>query len=283
MCRKLRSASASVREAPCDEQCLEGRMLGEERRSGFRADTARARDLVRGIASQSDEVRHLRGLHAVSLPYLRGPDPGELAHPLHGLEDRHVVRRKLERVAVGGGDERRATGSALGGDGRGEEVVGFEARRLRACDSRGAQQAGCEIELLEKLRVELAPRLVAGEHLVAVRRHGEGVPADEDRSRALRLPEPKHHRGEAGEQVARAAVRASDRSWQRMERAVGEGVAVDHEQRSPRRAVSLAPRRHGADPTAASSSAAIDSRSRSVAVCAASATSSAARSSVATA
>ena len=42
------------------------------------------------------------GLDPVALAHLRRADPGELADPLHRLQDRHAVADELEGVAVGG-------------------------------------------------------------------------------------------------------------------------------------------------------------------------------------
>ena len=117
-------------------------MLLEQRCRGLRPDAARARDLVGRVAAEGDEVRHLLGLDVVALAHLGGPDPRELAHPAHGLQDRDVVGDELERVAVGGRHERGAAGGSLRGDGGGEEVVGLEAGALAAGDPCRLEQAG---------------------------------------------------------------------------------------------------------------------------------------------
>ena len=64
-----------------------------------------------------------------------------------------------------------------------------------------------------------------------VRGDEQRVPADEHCPRLLRLPEPEEHRDEARQQVAGASVRPTNRAWQRVEGAVRERVAVDHEER----------------------------------------------------
>ena len=53
----------------------------------FGPTPGRAGDPVGRVAAQRDEVRHLLGLDAVALAHLGGPDPRELAHALHRLED----------------------------------------------------------------------------------------------------------------------------------------------------------------------------------------------------
>ena len=59
----------------------------------------------------------------------------------------------------------------------------------------------------------------------------ERVPADEDRSRPLVLPEAQQHVREADEGVARTAVRSSHRLRERVVGAVREGVTVHDEER----------------------------------------------------
>ena len=85
-------------------------------RRRLRADATRARKLVRRVAAQRDEVGHLRRLDAVALAHLRRPDPRELADAARRLQDRRVLARELERVPVGGGDERRAAALLLARD-----------------------------------------------------------------------------------------------------------------------------------------------------------------------
>ena len=57
----------------------------------FSPIATRAGDLVRGIATERDEVRHLGRIDAVALPHLGRADPGELAHAANRLENRHVA------------------------------------------------------------------------------------------------------------------------------------------------------------------------------------------------
>ena len=242
-------------EATGLEQRVERPVLREQGRGGLGADAACARDLVRGVAAERDEVRDLLRLDAVPLADLGRPDPRDLAHAAHRLQDRHVVGDQLERVAVRRRDERRPAPRSLGGHGGAEEVVRLEARRLAAHDPARLEQPRRKVELLEELGVELAAGLVAGQQLVPVGRDEQRVPADDDGTRPLRLPEPEEHRREAGQQVPGPAVRAADRARQCVEGAVGERVAVDDEQR----------RAHGDSPPAAASSEVIASRSRSVA------------------
>ena len=155
----------------------------------------------------------------------------QLADAADRLQDRDVGSRELERVAVGGRDERRAAARPLAGHRGGEKVVGLEALLLAADDARRRDERRQQGELVEDLGVELAARLVGLEQLVAVGRDEERVPADDDRTRPLGLPEAQQHRHEADQRVRRPAVVAPERLRQSVERAVCERVAVDGEQR----------------------------------------------------
>src|SRR4029453_5346563 len=88
-----------------------------------------------------------------------------------------------------------------------------------------------EVELVEQFLVEFAARLVAGEELMPVRGNEQCIPADEHCTRARGVPEPQEEVRKADERVRRLLVRAADRLWKRVVRAVRERVAVDHEQR----------------------------------------------------
>ena len=66
-------------EAALLERGLEAAVLAEHRGRRLRADAARARDLVRRIAAERDEVRHLSGLDPVALADLGRPDPRQRA------------------------------------------------------------------------------------------------------------------------------------------------------------------------------------------------------------
>ena len=226
----------------------------------LRADAGRARDLVRRIAAERDEVRHLLGLDAVALAHLRRADARELRDALDRLQDRHPVGHELERVAIRCDDGHRPRPRPCAG---GEEVVGLVPRCLADEESERLRQPRQPSELLEDRGLELAPRLVGGERLVPVRRRLERVPADEHRLRLLGVPEPHEEAREADEGVGRPAV-SLDRLRDRVVGAMGERVAVDGQQGAAH---------------SDSSSAPIASISRSVAIRAASPVSTPARSS----
>src|SRR5262249_61874725 len=95
-----------------------------------------------------------------------------------------------------------------------------------------SRQVGKLAELLEDRALELAPRLVAGQLDVAVRRRLERVPPHEDGLGPLPVPELEQEVPEADEGIRRPAV-AAERLRDRVIRAVGEGVAVDGQQQHP--------------------------------------------------
>jgi hypothetical protein len=50
-------------------------------RGAFRPDAGRAGQFVRRVAAESDKVRHLLWIDAISLPHLLGPDTREFGAP----------------------------------------------------------------------------------------------------------------------------------------------------------------------------------------------------------
>ena len=121
------------------------------------------------------------GTCAGSTPYRSrtsaGPDPGELAHALHRLQDRDPVADELEGVAVVGGDDDRAGPARRG---RGEEVVGLVPAGLRATTKpNDSTSPGISVELLEQRVVEDAAGLVAGQEP----RPGSSAPASKSQPR----------------------------------------------------------------------------------------------------
>jgi hypothetical protein len=59
----------------------------QQLRSAFRPDPGRARQFVRGITSERNEVRNLVWIDGISLPDLFGPDARKFTTP-RGIEDR---------------------------------------------------------------------------------------------------------------------------------------------------------------------------------------------------
>src|SRR5262249_30559294 len=155
-------------EAAGGERLLQGAVLGEDLRRRLRPDAAGAGQLVGGVATQGDEVRNLLGLDAIALPYLRRANPRDLADASGRLEDRHAVRGQLERVAVGGGDERLPTARGLVVGGGGQEVVRLVAGPLRDRKPERGDEVREQRQLLEQLVIELSSGLIAVERLVPV-------------------------------------------------------------------------------------------------------------------
>ncbi len=230
------------------------------------ADPGDARDVVRRVALEPDEVRHLLGREAVArLDALRRVhlDVGDPARRHHQAD---VLGAELERVPVGrdnaGLDARFVR---TGGDG-GDDVVRLPALELEIAiaerlDDRAkvgkllAQQPGHRLALGLVLLRDLEPM------------HGPRVPRDGDAIRPVIDEQLEEHVDEAEQRVRREAVGGGELLGQRVVRPVGEVVAVDEEQLAvPRRPVvelKLSPgrglRRHAATlrsthPRAASSS-----------------------------
>ena len=186
--RYSRSASASAANRPAASASSRLPCCAQHRRSGLLAHAAGAGDLVRGIAAERDEVGHLRRLDAVALTHLGRPDAGERPAAALWLEHRRALADELEHVAVSARDERLAAACLLVRDRRGNEVVRLVAVALRDREAERRDELRGEVELLEQVLVEHAPALVGGQLDVAVRRHRERVPADDDGARATPPP-----------------------------------------------------------------------------------------------
>ena len=231
-------------------------MLLQQHSGRLRADATCAGNLVRRIAAKRNEVRHLDGVDAVTLTHLGRSDSSHPAAAPDGLENRRALAGELERIAIGRRYERRPATQLLLCHSRGQEVVRLIARSLATDDSRGSDQSGQQVELLEDVVVELSTRLIALQQRVAVGRDKERVPCDDDGPRLLVEPQTYQHRHEADERVPRPAVASADRAGQRVIRAMRERVTVHGQQ--------------GRGQSSDASSAVIAVCSRSVAVCAAS-------------
>ena len=249
-----------LREASVGERLRERAVLLEHVRRLLRADARRP-----GILSDGSPRSAMKsGTCSGSTPYRSRtsgtPIRASSETPLTGCRIETRSDDELVRVAVGGDDRHRPRPRVRGG---GEEVVRLVAARLADLEAERLAELGQPPELLEQRVLELAPRLVGRQRLVAVRRRLERVPADEHRLRPLGIPEPHQEPREADERVRRPAV-ALDRLRDRVVGAVCERVAVDREERAAH---------------SESSSSRIDAITRSVATRAASAGSSSSRSS----
>jgi len=109
------------------QDCRQAAVLPQQRGRASRADARSAGQLVRRVAPQRDEIRHLLGLDAIAGADLRGTDARHLAGA-DRIEDRRFSRGELERVAIAAGHQHGATAPPLlGGSGGGEEIVGLVA------------------------------------------------------------------------------------------------------------------------------------------------------------
>src|SRR5262249_43158784 len=129
--------------------------------------------------------------------------------------------------------ERAAAATVLLRHGGAQEVVRLETGLLAVHDPGRSNEDGEQVELLEQVVVEDATCLVARQEPVPVGRLADRVPADDDSSWRLCLPETEQHRGEPRKRIPGATVAAPiRRRWERVVCAVRERVAVDDEQRA---------------------------------------------------
>lgn len=93
----------------------------------------------------------LRGRQSVLLDDRVRGEAGQFAHPLAGVEDRHVLADQLQRIAVAG-DHQHAVALVfgLGGQG-GDQVVGLEARLGEHRDAQGGQDLLGDVDLAVEL------------------------------------------------------------------------------------------------------------------------------------
>src|SRR4051794_32269025 len=87
-------------EAARVERGLQRPILRQDRRGRLRPDTRRPGQLVGRVAAQRDEVGHLLRVDAVAVAYLRRADPLDLRDAPLRHEQRRVLARELEEVAV---------------------------------------------------------------------------------------------------------------------------------------------------------------------------------------
>src|SRR5205807_1989767 len=197
------------REAPGGECGLERPVLAQDVGGLLRPDSRGAWEPVRGIAAQGDEVRHLLRLDAVALAHLGRADARQFGDSPYRLQDRRVLAGELESVAVGGRHESRAATALLDGDGSGEEVVRLVPGRLSVREPERGDELRELVELLDELRVELAPTLVGLERLVTVGRwpprlRSSGPVRRGRRGRAARRRRPAAGRAEGAGRCRRS-------------------------------------------------------------------------------
>ena len=211
-------ASSAASSDPCFLTIAAARPGPTPGAPGIRSDGSPRKAMKSGTCS---------GLDAVALPHLGRPDALELRHAALRVQDRRPRRGQLKEIAIVRQHERRALALLLRSDGGREEVVRLVAGFLRPGKAERLDEVGEPVELVGEIPREVAPRLVRGEELVAVRRHGERVEGDENRARLLGLPRADEHVREADDHVRRLAVPALDGARKRVVGAVRQVVAVD--------------------------------------------------------
>ena len=211
------------------DDLLERAVLRDQLTGGLVPDPGDAGDVVRRVALQADEVRHLVGADAV--PEL---DPlGRVDVDVRDAPRRHhqrdVLAAELERVPVGGDDTGADPGLVRARGERRDHVVRLPPLELEV---RVAERLDDRAEVRELLAEQVghrpAPLLVRLGDLRPVGR--PGVPRDRDAAGAVVGEELEEHVREAEERVRRLPVGRLQLLGQREERAVGEVVAVDEEQ-----------------------------------------------------
>ena len=190
----------------------------------LRPDAGRAGDLVRRVAAQRDEVRHLRRLDAVALAHLGRPDPRELGDALapaagssRGRETSWNASRSEVATSTGPGQASARAGR--------EEVVGLVAGRLRDRGSRTTRRAPAGGRAARRS----SPRTRAPTGRRAAPRGGRWA-CRACPSRRAPTPAARSPRAAAGSRRSRRARCSADRLRQGVVGAVGERVAVDREQ-----------------------------------------------------
>jgi hypothetical protein len=172
-------------------------------------DSGCARQVVRGIAAERNEVRHLVWIDAVSLPDLFRPNARDFAAPRR-IEDRCTRRGELKRIPIAARHQCGAACTLLSGNCGGEKVVRLVPRGFGVRKPKRGDKFGQDVQLLNQIIIELSPALISGKHFVAFRRRLQGVPSDNDRARLLIRVEPQQEIGEAEHSARRLAVAATN-------------------------------------------------------------------------
>ncbi len=208
----------------------------QQLRGGLVADAGDARDVVRGVALEADEVGHELGRDPVAVDHALAVVDLRVGDAARGRHDPHAVLDELVRVAVAGDDHHRdAALLGLLGE-RGDHVVGLEALDRDVAVAEGLDQRAQVRPLeLEQVGPARALGLVVGRQLLAAGH--PRVPDDDRRHRTVVREDLHEHRGESEDRVGRPPVGGGDRLGKREERPIGQGVAVDQEELAGRAAV----------------------------------------------
>ena len=211
------------------EHALEVAVLLEQLRGGLLADPRDARDVVRGVALEADEVRDQLGRdavavdHRIAVVHLRLRDPAARGHHAHAGLD------QLEEVAVAGHDHHvEALVTRPAGDG-GDHVVGLESLHAHVLVAEAVHERLHVRPLLgEQVGLRVALALVLLVDLLATRH--PGVPHHQRGLHAVLGDDLHEHRGEAEDRVRGLPLRGRDGLGQREKGAINKAVPVDQEQ-----------------------------------------------------
>ena len=190
------------------EHALERPVLRDQLPGRLVADPGNAGDVVRGVALEADEVRHLLGRDAVARLDALGRVDVDVRDAARRHHQADVLRAELERVAVGR-DDAGLDPRLVGARGeRRDHVVGLPALELEVPV---AERLDDRAEVRELLAQEVGHRpplgLVLRRQLRAV--HGPRVPGDRDALRPVVGEQLEEHVGEAEQRVRREALGSS--------------------------------------------------------------------------
>ena len=217
----------------CSITDFERPVLRDQLPRGLVADPGNARDVVRGVALQADEVRHLVRPHAVAQLDPLGRVDVDVRHAARRHHQADVRRAELEGVAVGRDDAGLDARLVRAGRQRRDHVVRLPALELEvAVAERLDDRAEVRELLAQEVRHRPAALLVDD-----VRRLRDGrpvrrprVPRNRDAARLVVGEQLEEHVREAEERVRRKAVACRELFGEGEEGAIGEVVAVDEEE-----------------------------------------------------
>ena len=211
------------------DDLLERAVLRDQLAGGLVADAGDAWDVVRRVALEPDEVRHLVGPDAVAELDALGRVDVHLGDAARRHHQRDVLAAELERIAVGRDDARLDAGLVGPGRDRRDHVVGLPALELEVSVPERLDDRTEVRELLpQEVRHRTAALLVGLRDLGAVGR--PRVPGDGDAARRVVGEQLEEHVREAEQRVRRLAVGRLQLLGEREVRPVGEVVAVHEEE-----------------------------------------------------
>ena len=215
------------------DHLLERAVLSDQLARGLVADTRDARDVVRRVALEPDEVRDLVGPDAVAELDPFGRVDVHIRDAAWRHHQRDVRRAELEGVAVGR-DDRRLHARLVGARGeRRDHVIRLPALELQVAV---AERLHDRLEMRELLAQQVGhrPAALLVDHIPRLRdRRPVGrarVPGDRDALGAVVREQLEEHVREPEEGVGRKAVARRKLLRKREKGAVGEVVAVDEEE-----------------------------------------------------